>query len=525
MSIILKEGHIDISPIPLSIKNMEKILEQMKKCVCKIKIGDNNGTGFFAKIPYKSIYKNVLITNKHILNKDNIKIDNILKISINNEEEYKDIKIDDKRLILIDEAKDVTIIEIKEEDNINDYLEIDNRYNLNNIEERYKNESLYVLNYPKGKDIVVSYGLLKIMKNEYLYHSCSTEKGSSGSPIISLESFKLIGIHIGYSKTSKWNKGLFIKYAINEFNKLESNILKKEQNTLNKININEIKNNSLLNVNNHTMPVIMNYELRIKYLHLKIAQFYGDFSPYDFPNYLRGINELIGQDKELINVKNIIMKVINLFNEHIENYQLIREVITTNTYFFSNLNKWLMNPNIYTDYCLETIAYFTSRLMYCLDKYGSESNGFLKEERTLYRGLKLDYNLLFFYKNAKGKIIVMPAFSSCSESNKIAVSFASKIKKDQPLFSALFIIKFAPKINWLSNGINIQKISKYKNEKEIIIQAFSFFYVRDVKFDNNKSTAEIYLESIDRKEILEEKLKYGKDIEYNVQDNIMQIKD
>ena len=519
---VIEEGYIDISPIPLSIKNMEKILEQMKKCVCKIKIGNKKGTGFFANIPYKSIYKNVLITNSHILNKDNIKMDSILTISINNEEEYKDIKIDDKRLILIDEEKDITIIEIKEKD-INNFLEIDNRFNLNHLEERYRNESLYVLNYPKGKDIVVSYGLLKNMENEYLYHLCSTEVGSSGSPIISLDSFKLIGIHIGYSKTNKCNQGLFIKYAIDEFNKLENNILKKEKNTLNKISINEINNNSLLNLNNN-IPAITNYDLGIKKMHLMVAYFYGDNSPDYFYKYSSRINEFIKQDKELINKKDII-KEINLFNEDYENSRLISELMLSDYYiFYCSLNKWLMNPNIYNNYYLESIAYFTSRIMYCLDKYGSESNGFLKEERTLYRGLSLDYNYLSFYENAKGKKIIIPAFSSCSELKTVAEKFAF-FKKDQALFSVLFIIKFVPKINWLSNGINVQKITKYREEKEIIIQAFSFFYVKDVKIDNNKSTAEIYLESIDRKEILEEKLKYGKDIEYNVQDNIMQIKD
>ena len=195
MSDIEEEKYINESPIPVSIKNMEKIIEQMKKCVCKIKKNNKNGTGFFAIIPYKSKSKKVLITNTHVLNKDDIKLDEILKVSINNEEEYKEIKIDDKRLILIEETKDLTIIEIKENDRINKFLKIDERYNLNNLEERYKNESLYVLNYPKGKEIVVSYGLLNKLEKEYLYHLCSTEPGSSGSPIISLDSFKLIGIH------------------------------------------------------------------------------------------------------------------------------------------------------------------------------------------------------------------------------------------------------------------------------------------------------------------------------------------
>ena len=123
MSKIEEEGYIDKSPIPVSIKGTEIILEQMKKCVCKI-IKDNiKGTGFFVKIPYKDKLKKVLITNNHILNKNDIQNNKLISISINNEEKYKDIKIDDNRLILIDEIKDVTIIEIKDKDKIDNYIE------------------------------------------------------------------------------------------------------------------------------------------------------------------------------------------------------------------------------------------------------------------------------------------------------------------------------------------------------------------------------------------------------------------
>ncbi len=125
-----------------------------------------------------------MIANEHILNKKDIKIDKYIKVSLNNENVYKYIKIDDKKLILTNKELDITIIEIKEEDNINNFLEIDERYNLNNLEDRYKNESLYVLNYPKGKDIVVSYGLLNKIEDKNIYHLCSAEGGSSGSPII-----------------------------------------------------------------------------------------------------------------------------------------------------------------------------------------------------------------------------------------------------------------------------------------------------------------------------------------------------
>ena len=76
-------------------------------------------------------------------NSKNLEKENkILKVSINNEEEFLDIKIDDKRIILMDEEKDVIIIELEDKDNIYNYLEIDERYNLKNREDRFQNESL-----------------------------------------------------------------------------------------------------------------------------------------------------------------------------------------------------------------------------------------------------------------------------------------------------------------------------------------------------------------------------------------------
>ena len=513
-----EEGSIDISPIPVSINNIEKILQQMKKCVCKIKKEKQKGSGFFATFPYKSTFKNVLITNEHILNKDDLKVGKILKVSINNEEEYKEIEMDGKRLILVNEEKDLTIIEIRKKDKINNYLEIDERYNLNNIEERYKNESLYVLNYPKGKDIVVSYGLLNKMENEDIYHLCSTEGGSSGSPILSLDSLKLIGIHRGFSKPNKCNIGLFIRYAIDEFNKTEKSTLKKEDNKLNENSINEIKINPSINSNYHNKYDIMNYNSEIKKLHQMVAYFYGNFSKERFLKYSNIIKELFQKNKEFKELADRDIFAISLFEEYFEYDKIISEVIDNGWQFYMNLNKYLMNPKIENkDY--ESIAYFTSEFMYCLDSYAINNNMYLRKEMTLYRGLTLDYDNLILYEKSKGKIILIPAFSSCSQLYNIAEYFTRENTKSK--FSVMFNIKVNHKENWLSNGINIQKISKFKSDWEIIIQAFSFFYARNVQIDVNKKTAEIYLESIGRKEILEKKIKNGKDIEYNEIENIM----
>ena len=207
-----KEKIIKDSIMPISLQKQQEITKQMEKCICKLHTSGGNGTGFFAKIPYKLSKINALITNNHVLNSMDIATDKVITFSISNN--IKDIKIGKERIIYTNEKYDITIIEIKECDDLKDtieYLEIDD-INLKTIKESYKqfsnehfnnlykNESLYVLNYLGGKEIVVSYGLFKQLEESKIYHKCSTDFGSSGAPILSLESNKLIGVHYGYAK-------------------------------------------------------------------------------------------------------------------------------------------------------------------------------------------------------------------------------------------------------------------------------------------------------------------------------------
>ena len=86
-------------------------------------------------------------------------------------------------------------------------------------------EIIYILQYPLGIECFVSYGQLDVVKNKnnyYIKHNCSTQYGSSGSPIILIENSKVIGIHLqGYNiknynndNDDKYNEGNFIFYAI-----------------------------------------------------------------------------------------------------------------------------------------------------------------------------------------------------------------------------------------------------------------------------------------------------------------------
>lgn len=150
---------------PLRLEEINIVNEQMKKCVCKITNRNMIGTGFFMKI---KIHNNkllpVLVTNNHILSKEDIKKGEKIIISINNEEKYFIIDIDDSRITFSDELFDTTFIQIKEKQdqffNIINYLELDERiYSEKRLSE---NEFIYILNYLKGGDIVFSPGSLSI---------------------------------------------------------------------------------------------------------------------------------------------------------------------------------------------------------------------------------------------------------------------------------------------------------------------------------------------------------------------------
>ena len=225
-NIILERDISDI-PKPVTINGTKIILNQMNESICKIHCYDGSkGTGFFTKIPKNGENVPVLITNQHVLTKKSIEREKIIPYSLGNEETIKHINIG-SREIFEDKDLDCTIIEIKDEDGINNFLEIVDDYSEDN---KYKKESIYLLGYPNivnDFQIFVSYGIIKNIENGIIRHISFTKNGSSGSPILSLTSFKVIGYHYG-SKPNRPNEGIFIKYAIESFSKNKTKIKKEE---------------------------------------------------------------------------------------------------------------------------------------------------------------------------------------------------------------------------------------------------------------------------------------------------------
>ena len=90
----IKEKFITKAIEPVSLDSTEKIVYQMKKCVCKININGINGTGFFVKLPFNNELIKVLMTNNHIINNKDIEKENLFTIIFENGKEKKLIKIE-----------------------------------------------------------------------------------------------------------------------------------------------------------------------------------------------------------------------------------------------------------------------------------------------------------------------------------------------------------------------------------------------------------------------------------------------
>ena len=277
---------------------------------------------------------------------------------------------------------------------------------------------------------------------------------------------------------------------------------------------------------------LADYNNKYKDRHKKISEFYGNMSVEDYKKHLKEMKQLIkteAEKKALKKQQDVLLGGFMTF-EIKNDLALLNKLIIkeyTKETFYGDLNRWLMNSKMNS---YDTIAYFTSRLMYSLNNYGKENKMYYdKDNTTLRRGIKIPYSCLLPYIRAVGKVILLSSFTSTSENEITARNFsgrddAEKQYKKNNIFSVIYIIHNNYKNNWVSNGINVQNESAYKSEKEILYQPFSFYLVKKVNIDIKNYIADIYLETVGKKEILEEKIKKGKSIEYNKSAQIMEVK-
>ena len=192
------------------------------------------------------------MTNNHVLSKEDITKGRTINIKIKNEN--YNIIIDDLRKVYTDENYDITIIEMKKNDglNFNTFLEIDYSIYNENPYEYFKCLDIYLLHYPEGNPKPkFSIGKIKkiMVDHQFFEHTCNTEHGSSGGPILICETNKVVGIHKGAK--IKYNLGIFIKKPIEEFykkyiinNQIEDNKIQNIDDNKDKEGENDEKNNN-----------------------------------------------------------------------------------------------------------------------------------------------------------------------------------------------------------------------------------------------------------------------------------------
>ena len=188
------------------------------------------GTGFFIKFKDDNDddlrYQYFLMTCEHVIKKEMIEANNInIDIFYHYESIHKKIELNQKRFIKeykTDYNVDITIIEIKKEDNISWVYFLEPDYDILNDFDKCLKKKIIIHQYPLAKEQCYSEGnITNIIKNEKrIFYECSTEKGSSGSPIIKEDSKFVFGIHYKgnyeYGYYGNNNYGYFIIDVLND---------------------------------------------------------------------------------------------------------------------------------------------------------------------------------------------------------------------------------------------------------------------------------------------------------------------
>ena len=199
---------------PVSVEGTKKILDQMKNYICKIKNNEIIGTGFFCRISYNNNNKiNALITSYQIIDDYYLNHNNKINL-INAQNEMKVINLEPNRKIYSTKKYNTTIIELKESDNINNYLELDENLVRNDIKDYYEFQSIYILQFLFSGTVSVSYGILNELIGFNLKHLCFAESGSNGAPILNISNNKVIGISLDSKENVNFNFGVIFLIII-----------------------------------------------------------------------------------------------------------------------------------------------------------------------------------------------------------------------------------------------------------------------------------------------------------------------
>ena len=252
-------------------------------------------------------------------------------------------------------------------------------------------------------------------------------------------------------------------------------------------------------------------------IHKLISKYYGDNDGYktaisylkDFLLWypkLRVAQEKYSKDIKIETLFNTLQQFQGINDNEINIIKLYTEESGS---YYKDFNYWLKSSD---PLAIQKTAWFIAAVIYSLNIYGKKEEKGLTETHKLYRGVKSNLSDLLDYERAKGKLICFPSFTSTTILREIAVNFS--IRENPEQYETIIIIDYIYKNGFIPTAVDVSKISKFEHEKECLFPPYSFFKVKDTKIDYSLKTAEIELETVGRKKILEEYLKDGYQLVY-----------
>ena len=234
------------------------------------------------------------------------------------------------------------------------------------------------------------------------------------------------------------------------------------------------------------------YNSKYKTNYIKIMKYFDDSDLEINNTFLTEIeNFIINKDNEneLIMKKDRLIdgfKFLDFKNKIDQSLKIFVDVI------YKDLNNFLIEDFMN---CQECVSYFTGKIISAFISYLSKNYNYYKwKNEAIYMGTNLYLSELLQYRRPKEKI-TFPTFIAFTEDKKSAIKYSNRENsidnfKRNLKYSVIFILISRYKNNL--SGINIEKF--YKNNKMILFLPFTFFVMKEAKFNHLEYTADIYLE-------------------------------
>ena len=98
-------------------------------------------------------------------------------------------------------------------------------------------------------------------------------------------------------------------------------------------------------------------------------------------------------------------------------------------------------------------------------------------------------------------------------------------RKQKEIYSVILKIDYLYDHSYVPSVFDLKDLLPYPTEENFILLPFTFLYLKKINIDSNQFIADIELEIIGKKEILENEIKDpNKSLEYNDKDKIIEIK-